>query len=73
MGQGSSEWMKVGPPMVSALRTAFIASTGYDMQTVLTNRQVGWPAASMAAKFFFQRWCMIRFLLPGGLNVVCAP
>src|SRR5438105_4840276 len=23
--------------------------------------------------FFFQRWCMIRFLVPGGLKVVCAP
>ena len=23
--------------------------------------------------FFFQRWCMIRFSLPGGLKVVFAP
>ena len=44
--------MKVGPPMVSARRTAFIASTGYDMQTVLTKRQVGWPAAIIASAVF---------------------
>ena len=47
--------MKVGPPMESPLRTAFIAWTGYDMQTVATYLQVGWPAAIIAAKFFFQR------------------
>src|SRR6267143_4203937 len=43
------------------------------MQTVATNLQVGWPAASMPAMFFFQRWCMMRLTLPGGLKVVCAP
>ena len=30
-------------------------------------------AASMPAVFFFQRVWMIRFILPGGLNVVLAP
>jgi len=28
--------MNVGPPMVRALRTAFIDGTGYDMSTVAT-------------------------------------
>ena len=38
-----------------------------------TYRHSGCPAAIMPAMFFFQRVCMIRFALPGGLKVVCAP
>ena len=43
------------------------------MSTVATYLHSGCPAAIIPAMFFFQRWCMMRFLVPGGLNVVCAP
>ena len=43
------------------------------MHTVAMYLHVGWPAASIPAMFFFQRWCMMRFILPGGLKVVWAP
>jgi hypothetical protein len=33
----------------------------------------GWPAASIAAVFFFHRLCMMRRALPGLLKVVLAP
>ena len=38
-----------------------------------TYRHSGWPAASIAAIFFFHRLCRIRFAFPCGLNVVLAP
>src|SRR5262249_15958203 len=43
------------------------------MHIVAMYLHVGWPAASIPAMFFFHRWCMMRFILPGGLKVVCAP
>ena len=59
--------------MVNALRTEFMASTGYAVQTVATYLHSGWPDANIAAVFFFQRRFMMRFTLPGGLKVEFAP
>ncbi len=65
--------MNVGPPMVNARRTLFNVCTALPAATVATYLQSGWPAASIAAVFFFQRLCMMRCTLPGGLNVELAP
>ena len=55
------------------LRTLFIMSTAKEAHTVATYRQVGCPAASIAAMFFFHRRFMIRYFFPGGEKVVLTP